>query len=113
MLAKAAGPAALFTLGATLAGRPFSDLVAEAVYLSTAKLILYPLVMWFAMTHLFDVDPFWAMTATLVAAAPVAGNVYVIAAGYNVYPVRASSAILVSTGIAVISFSLLSGWLIN
>lgn len=111
LLARAAGPAALFALGATLAGRPLSESIHEAGYLSLAKLLGHPALMWVTLTYLFPVDPFWAVTATLVAAAPVAGNVYIIAANYGVYVVRASSAILISTALAVITFSVLVGYL--
>lgn len=111
LLARAAGPAALFTLGATLAGRPMAESLAEAGFLSAAKLLVHPALMAGAMALWFDGDPLWATAAILVASAPVAGNVYVVAAGYGVYAVRASTAIVVSTGLAVVTFSLMVGYL--
>ena len=113
LLAKAAGPAALFALGATLSARPLSESLGEATYLSLAKLLVYPAIMWVMMTQVFNIDAFWATVAILVAAAPVAGNVYIIASGYGIYMVRASSAILVSTGLAVVTFSVLTAMLVN
>ena len=113
LLGRAAGPVALFALGLTLAGRPLADSLKEATFLSVIKLLLYPAVMGVAMTQLFDVPPLWATAAILLAAAPVAANVYVIAASYGVYAVRASSSVLVSTAIAVVSFSVLTAWMLS
>ncbi|MBT6406329.1 MAG: AEC family transporter, partial [Rhodospirillaceae bacterium] len=108
LLGKAAAPTALFALGATLAGRPIletmADAMAESLHMSTAKLFIHPLLVWVSMTMLFDIPDAWVTAAVLTAAAPVAGNVYIIASNYDVYALRASTAVLISTAIAVVSF---------
>ena len=107
LLGDAAGPCALFALGATLAGFPISTGFGEVSYMTFFKLLIHPTAMWFSMTRLFDVDPLWATVAILGAALPVAANVFIVARQYDTYVERVSSAILVSTAISVITVSAL------
>lgn len=107
LLGGTAGPCALFALGATLAGRPVAGGAAEVSYMTVMKLVVHPLALWFTMTRLFDVDPLWATAALLGAALPIAANVFIVARQYDVYVIRTSSAILVSTAVSMISVSAL------
>lgn len=107
LLGSAAGPCALFALGATLVGRPLSAGLAETSYMSAFKLLIHPAAMWFAMTRLFSVEPLWATVAILGASLPVAANVFIIARQYDAYLERASSAILLSTVVSMITVSTL------
>ena len=109
LLGAAAGPCALFALGATLAARAGDRLggAAEVSYMTLAKLLVHPSVLWLTATVLFDVDPVWATSALLGAALPVAANVFIVARQYDVYVARTSSAILVSTAVSMISVSAL------
>ena len=105
LLGGAAGPCALFALGATLAGFPISAGIGEVSYMAFFKLLVHPAAIWFATTRLFDVDPLWASVAVLGAALPVAANVFIVARQYDTYVERVSSAILVSTAISVVTVS--------
>jgi len=107
LLGSAAGPCALFALGATLAAQRLSSGIAEVSYMSFFKLLVHPAAMWFATTRLFDVDPLWATVAVLGASLPVAANVFIVARQYDTYVERASSAILLSTTISVVTVSAL------
>ena len=107
LLSDAAGPCALFALGATLVGRSISTGIGEISYITLFKLLVHPLVIWVATTRIFDVDPLWATAATLAASLPVAANVFIVARQYNTYVERVSSAILVSTTISVVTVSIL------
>ncbi|MEL0108280.1 MAG: AEC family transporter [Rhodospirillaceae bacterium] len=107
LLGAAASPCALFALGASLAGRSLSDDFKEAGFMIGMKLFIHPLVMWLAMTYVFNVKPMWALAAVLVAGLPVAGNVFILAQTYGFYTERSSTAILLSTAIAVVTFSML------
>ncbi|MCP5366259.1 MAG: AEC family transporter [Hyphomicrobiales bacterium] len=109
LLGAAAGPAALFALGATLAGRPLGHGFGEAAYLSVFKLAVHPLAVWLVMVPLTGTDPLWATAAVLVAACPVAGNLFVVARAFGVYTARASAAVLVSTAAGIATFSLIAG----
>jgi malonate transporter and related proteins len=107
LLGRAAGPCALFALGATLAGFPISTGIGEVSYMTFFKLLVHPAAIWFATTRLFDVDPLWASVAILGASLPVAANVFIVARQYDTYVDRTSSAILVSTAISVFTVSAL------
>jgi len=107
LLGGTAGPCALFALGATLAGRQVAGGAAEVSYMTFMKLVVHPAVLFFTTTLLFGVDPFWATAALLGAALPIAANVFIVARQYDVYVVRTSSAILVSTAVSIFSVSAL------
>jgi predicted permease len=107
LLGSAAGPCALFALGATLVGRPLVAGISETSYMSACKLLVHPAVMWLAMTQIVSVDPLWAIAAVLGASLPVAANVFIVARQYDTYLERISSAILLSTAISVFTVSAL------
>jgi malonate transporter len=107
LLGGAAGPCALFALGATLAGQRLSSGIGEVSYMTFFKLLVHPTAMWFTTTRLFDLDPLWATVAVLGASLPVAANVFIIAKQYDTYVDRTSSAVLVSTIISVVTVSTL------
>lgn len=106
LLGGAAGPCALFALGATLTGYPISAGLSEVSYMTFFKLLVHPAAVWSA-TRLFDVDPLWTTVAVLGAALPVAANVFILARQYDTYVAQTSSAILVSTTVSLISVSTL------
>ncbi|WP_306116955.1 MULTISPECIES: AEC family transporter [unclassified Roseovarius] len=109
LLGGAATPGALFAIGASLAGksaeRPF-----VAGWLSLCKLVLHPAAVAISAIWLFPVAPYAAAVMIAAAALPVAGNVYILAQHYRVAPQRVSASILISTVTAVITVSLVIGW---
>jgi malonate transporter and related proteins len=107
LLGGTAGPCALFALGATLASRKVAGGAAEVSYMTFMKLVLHPTALLLTTTVLFDVQPLWATAALLGAALPIAANVFIVARQYDVYVIRTSSAILVSTAVSVVSVSAL------
>ena len=84
--------------------------VEVAGWLTFCKLVLHPAFVAFAALWLFPVEPFAASVMIAAAALPVAGNIYILAAHYNVAPQRVSASILVSTVLSVITVSLVIGW---
>jgi malonate transporter len=107
LLSGTAGPCALFALGATLAGRKASGGATEVSYMTFMKLAVHPTALFLCTTVLFDVQPLWATASLLGAALPIAANVFIVARQYDVYVVRTSSAILVSTLVSMFSVSAL------
>jgi len=109
LLGGAATPGALFAIGASLASksaeRPF-----VAGWLSFSKLVLHPAAVAFSALLLFPVEPYVAAVMIAAAALPVANNVYILAQHYRVAPQRVSASILISTAFAVITVSLVVGW---
>ena len=62
---------------------------------------------WLAATLVFGIDGLWTTAATLGVALPIAANVFIVIRQYDSYVERASSAILVSTSISVVTVSIL------
>jgi malonate transporter len=106
MLADAASPVALFTIGAVLwrAGRHAHSRPAPRQYVPVAliKLLLHPLGA--------PVTPFQIMVLTLVAALPSASNVSLLAERFGADNGRIAYIIMLSTALAFVTFTLLA-WL--
>lgn len=99
-------PCALFALGATLFGLPYAERIRETTFMVVLKIIGYPALIYLAMYALLpDLDPIWRAVAVIAAAAPMGANVYLIAVRYDSYVQRASTAVLVSTILSVITVS--------
>ncbi|RKF13904.1 AEC family transporter [Roseovarius spongiae] len=109
LLGGAATPGALFAIGASLASKS-AERLAISGWLSVCKLILHPGAVAISALLLFHVDPYAAAVMIATAALPVAGNVYILAQHYRVAPHRASASILISTTAAVLTVSLVIGW---
>nr|WP_239027282.1 AEC family transporter [Ramlibacter algicola] len=117
MLADAASPVALFTIGAVLARSqllgaaqehgplPARDFVPMAV----AKLVVHPLLVFAAGSLARAVgvplDPFALVVMTLVAALPSASNVSLLAERFAADTGRVARIILVTTAAAFLTFS--------
>jgi hypothetical protein len=111
ILGRSAGPCALFAIGAKLAGQPVADGLAEVALIAAGKLFLHPLAIWATMSVAFGGDSRRTTIAVLAAALPIGGNLFVVAQSFGIYAARSSTAILVSTAAAVVTFSLLAGWM--
>jgi predicted permease len=71
------------------------------------KLFVHPLLAWLAFAWLLELDPLWVNAGVIFAACPVGLNVYVFAQHYEVAIETASSAILVSTALAMVTITML------
>lgn len=109
ILGGAATPGALFAIGASLATKS-AERPIIAGWLSFNKLIVHPLFVAVSALFLFPVEPYAAAVMIAAAALPVAGNVYILAEHYGVAPQRVSASILISTTAAVVTVSLVIGW---
>ncbi len=102
ILGAAATPAALFAIGASLAGKS-AERVSVAWWLAFCKLGLHPAAVALAALVLIPVEPVAAGVMIAAAALPVAGNTYILAQHYGVAPRRVSAAILVSTVASILT----------
>jgi predicted permease len=100
-------PCALFALGATLAGLPIAERLRETSLMVLIKLFAYPAVVFGAMALLPGLNPAWRAIAVITAAMPMGANVYLVAARYDTYVARASTGVMLSTLISVVTVSLL------
>ena len=101
--AAAAAPTALFALGATLASFKIAGDLAEAGTISALKLVLNPTLAWILATFVFQMTLETAIIVTMMAALPCAVNPFLLASRYDAYSRRASAAIVLSTGISIVS----------
>lgn len=104
-LAKAVAPTALFALGASMAGYRLSGRLSESAMMVLFKLILHPLVVWLLGRYVLDLQPLYLAVATITAAAPIGANVFVLAHRYQVYLARATSALMISVVLSVVTLT--------
>ncbi|WP_092940018.1 AEC family transporter [Paracidovorax wautersii] len=117
LLAQAASPVALFTIGAVLArsrmqaGHDPGERVAPRDYLpiALAKLFVHPLLVWAAggaaSAAGLPLSPLAHTALVLAAALPSASNVSLLAERFGAHNGRIARIILVSTALAFLSFS--------
>lgn len=110
LMAAAAGPAALFALGLSLVGRELRGDWIEIAWVVALKLVVHPVATLLLVTYVFVMEPFWSRAAVILAALPVGALVFVVAQQYDVYVQRASTSIIVSTALSVVTVSMLLIW---
>ncbi len=117
LLADAASPVALFTIGAVLARSQFIAAaeehgpmpVADFVPVTLVKLLVHPLLVWGVGTAAraagLPLDPFTLTVMVLVAALPSASNVSLLAERFGADTGRIARIILLTTAAAFLTFS--------
>jgi predicted permease len=118
MLANAASPVALFTIGAVLwrAGQHAHTRTPLALYLPVAliKLLLHPLLVFGVGSAVValgaPISSFQLMVLTLAAALPSGSSVSMLAERFGADNGRIARIILSSTALAFVSFSTLAWW---
>ena len=113
MLAGAASPVALFTIGAVLARSQMnsSERISAAGYvpIALAKLIIHPLLVWgvglAAIALGMPLQHETLVVLVLLAALPSASNVSLLTERYGAHSGRIARIILVSTVLAFLTFS--------
>ncbi|MEM6622030.1 MAG: AEC family transporter [Pseudomonadota bacterium] len=111
VLGGAAVPTALFSIGVTLYGQPLRGSLGELSVLTVIKLAIHPVLVLLVMGYWLELDAALVQAGVLLAALPVANNVFLLATRYEVRPGLVSGAILVSTAVALVSFNLLAAYL--
>jgi len=107
LMAATVGPAALFALGLSLVDHKPTGNAGEVMWLTTLKLIIAPILTFALVTYVFVLDPFWSRAAIILSAMPSGANAYVIAQQYKVHVETVSTAVVVSTGVSVVTISVL------
>ncbi len=107
LLAAAAPPVALFALGASVAQFKLAGDLVEAVWLSAIKLLVSPALVGAIGYFLAGLRGETLALAILLASTPVGVNPFLIASRYGVYVQRCGSAILITTGLSVVTIGLL------
>ena len=113
MLAGAASPVALFTIGAVLARSQMNSnervAVVDYVPIALAKLVIHPLLIWaagmVAISLGMQLKHETLVVLVLLAALPSASNVSLLTERYGAHSGRVARIILVSTSLAFLTFS--------
>jgi predicted permease len=105
LVAGAAVPGALFSMGASLRSYRVAGALGPALAMVVGKLVVHPLLVAVLVLVVLDVPPVWAKTAILAAALPTGINVYLFAARYRVAEAESATAILLSTLLSVPSLA--------
>ena len=122
MLADAASPAALFTIGAVLArsalmasGMRRAGTLHDVLPVVAVKLVVHPLLVlglgWLAITAGLPLRPSALVVLVLVAALPSASNVSMLAERFGADNGRIARIILWTTVAAFFSFPFAVGWM--
>lgn len=106
-LSDATAPCALFGLGAALTRYRIRGNLKESFTMVGFKLIGLPVAVWLMTYYVFEIDRMWAQVAIVMSAMPTGANVFILASRYDSYVGRATSAVLISTALSVISASIL------
>ena len=106
-LGGAAGPSALFAVGASLSGSAVTGDRAIIGAIGFTKLIVHPLVVLLMLGFVLPVSPEMLAVAVTLAAMPTANNVFVLAVQYQTFANRVSTAILLTTAFGVSTISLI------
>jgi len=107
LLGQAALPAALFAMGASLAGYAIRGALGLAVTIVGLKTVLQPLVVWLLVDYVFAIARPWSDTAILLAAMPTGVNAYLFATRYRTGEAEAATAILLSTAASLVTVSVI------
>jgi predicted permease len=107
LLGATAGPAALFAIGLFMVGKKLRHGLGEVLWVTLLKLIAQPLVTWWLAYEVLALEPVWAASAVILSALPTGALAFVLAQRYEVYIQRATSVILVSTVLSLLSLSAL------
>jgi predicted permease len=81
------------------------------IWLAALKVVVNPILTFVLVAYLFAMDPLWSKAAIILSAMPVGANPYVIAQQYDLHVETVSAAIIVSTGISVVTIFFLLIWL--
>lgn len=112
-LGSSAGPTALFAVGGALALQRFDRRTAfAAAMMSGTKLVAYPVLVWYMLAQVLQLESFWVRVAVLLASLPSAGSTYIFAQRYAADEERVSAAIALSTVVSVATVPL-AVWLVR
>jgi hypothetical protein len=109
-LKQAALPCALILLGATLGQYKVKGSFLLTAIVSTNKLVILPLLVWFSSTAIFQLPDALTLIAVTLSASPVGINVFMFAAQDTESSPYLASSILISTVLSMVSIPI---WLIS
>ena len=110
LLGNAFGPLALVLVGVTLSQTPVGQQWKYALRLSLVKTVLHPLLMA-AVGWLLGLRGLPLGVMVLAAGLPIGANVFLFSQRYRKEEDMITAAVAVSTGVSIVSISLVLAWL--
>src|SRR3546814_15869374 len=107
LLAGAAAPAALFSLGASLVEFRIRGALRQSLSVVALKLVVHPLLVWLLAAFVLRLPPLWVDIAVLCAPLPSGVYVFLLAQRHGVYVQRSATAVLVPTAASIVTLSVL------
>jgi malonate transporter len=106
LLAAAAGPCALFAIGLFVSQLSVRAGIAASWPSTAIKLAVHPLLMALLAFYLLPVDAFWAKVGVVCASLPLGATAFVLAQRYKLLEAETSTGAVLSTGVSVLTVSL-------
>ena len=106
LIGSAAVPCALFAMGAALHRYGLTAGLPLPLMVSGLKLVVHPLIVYWLATRVFTMPPAWTGVAVLFAACPTGVNAYLLAERYRQGVALTSSAVSLSTMLAMLTMFL-------
>jgi len=103
-------PGALFAMGVTAALRPLKRIPVAANYIVPIKLLIHPALMYLIISTIPGIEPTWVLSAVLLASLPTATNVFVLAQQYKTWEEQASSMVVITTALSMLTVTGLLYW---
>lgn len=104
LLGPAAGPGALFALGATLRGSALTQDLRLVLALTGAKLLLVPAIAWVVLQQI-PVRPELVAPILVTTALPTAASVFVIAQRYGILERMTAAVVFVSHLVGIVTLT--------
>lgn len=112
-LGQAGIPCALFAMGATLSRYEIRRSVGAASQIAVIKLGLHPLIVFALGSYVFALPVMWLKVATVMAAVPSGVYTFIMANRYQAAPGAASSAVVLTTGLSLLTLSAVLTWALS
>lgn len=113
MVARSAIPCALFVLGAMLTRYSLRRSVGAASVTTIFKLVVHPALVFVLTQYVFGLEPLWVTAATLLAGMPTGVYSSILANRYRAAPGAASSTVVLSTGVSLVTLTILLGYFLD
>jgi predicted permease len=107
LVAGAAGPCALFSMGASLRAYGLKGALGPALVMVALKNALHPLLVWVLAALVFTMPALWVKVAVITAALPAGVNGYLFAERYGIGQAQSAAAIILSTAVSVLTLAVL------
>lgn len=107
MFGACAVPCALFAAGLSLSRFHLGGHLSHAALVVVLKLIAHPVLMWLLATYIFQLSDLWRSVTVIAAAMPSGINAYLFATGYKAKEASVAAAILASTGLGMVTTSII------